>query len=253
MRALHEQGWGLSERESDVCPFIPLAGCTWESYLASLGRDHRYNLGRRFRKLEQRSEVSFEQVRGEDERREALANLFRLHDLRWRGRGGSEAFDSPGVRAFHEDVSRTALERGWLRLFTLRLDRDPSAVLYAFRYGRTFSYYQSGFDPRFAKLSVGLVTLGLAIRSAIVEGAAEFDFLHGDEAYKFHWARQTRALGRIEAYPRNAAALAARGLICAERAGRRLVHHLLPRPITEWIRLAYRTRVRRAFHAATAR
>ena len=253
MKALHDEGWGLSERESDVCPFIELAGHTWESYLATLGPDHRYNFGRRLRKLEQRSEVSFEQVRGEDERRKALADLFRLHDLRWRSRGGSEAFDSPEVRSFHEDVSRTALERGWLRLFILRLDRDPAAVLYAFRYGPTLSYYQSGFDPRFARLSVGLVTLGLAIRSAIAEGAAEFDFLHGDEEYKFHWSRQTRALARMEAYPRNAAALAARGLIRAERAGRRLAHHLLPKPITEWIRLAYRARVRRALHAAAAR
>jgi CelD/BcsL family acetyltransferase involved in cellulose biosynthesis len=43
--------------------------------------------------------------------------------------------------------------------------------------------------------------MGLAIRGAIEEGATEFDLLHGAEAYKFHWARHTRRLGRMTAYP----------------------------------------------------
>ena len=48
------------------------------------------------------------------------------------------------------------------------------------------------------------MALGLAIKSAIAEGASAFDFLHGEEAYKFHWARRTLSLGRIVAFPRGA-------------------------------------------------
>jgi CelD/BcsL family acetyltransferase involved in cellulose biosynthesis len=50
-------------------------------------------------------------------------------------------------------------------------------------------------------MSVGLVAMGLAIESAIEEKAGEFDLLHGDEAYKRLWARQTRPLRSVELFP----------------------------------------------------
>jgi CelD/BcsL family acetyltransferase involved in cellulose biosynthesis len=133
-------------------------------------------------------------VTTESRRRELLPVLFELHRKRWSERGGSDGLFGPGLPEFHEEASRLALERGWLRLCVLWLGETPAAALYGFRYGAVFSFYQCGFDPRFAKLGVGLVALGLAIRSAVLEGAGEFDLLHGEEPYKFHWAKRTRAL-----------------------------------------------------------
>src|SRR5438034_687859 len=98
-----------------------------------------------------------------------------LHHRRWRPRGGSDALHTENLIAFHREFTRTALERGWLRLFTLWLGEKPAASLYGFRYGRTFYFYQSGFDPAYAKNSVGLVTMGLSIESALEEGAEEYD------------------------------------------------------------------------------
>ena len=72
---------------------------------------------------------------------------------------------------------------------------------YGFRYGDKFYFYQSGFDPGYARQSVGLVALGLTIKAALEEGAMEYDLLHGDEEYKFLWAHQTRELRRLELFP----------------------------------------------------
>ena len=82
----------------------------------------------------------------------------------------------------------------------LRLDDRPVAAVYGFLYRRTFYFYQSGFDPAFARDSVGLVMLGVAIRAAIEEGVDELDLLHGTERYKEHWASATRNLVRFELY-----------------------------------------------------
>src|SRR5207302_10088997 len=136
-----------------------------------------------------------------EERREALACLVSLHQRRWQGRGGSDGLHTPALLAFHEEVSQLALARGWLRLFVLSLDGRPAAALYGFRYGPVFYFYQSGFDPTYSRYSVGLVLMGLAIKSALEEGAQEYDLLHGTESYKFHWAAQTRELGGIELLP----------------------------------------------------
>ncbi|HEX6740065.1 MAG TPA: GNAT family N-acetyltransferase, partial [Vicinamibacteria bacterium] len=112
---LQPRGWRWSSRHADVCPFVKLDGHTWDSYLATLPYAHRANVRKRLRKLEQRG-GAFEIVSTEEGRRAALAALFHLHQERWRERGGSQAFDSPEVYAFHQDVTRRLLERGWLRL-----------------------------------------------------------------------------------------------------------------------------------------
>jgi CelD/BcsL family acetyltransferase involved in cellulose biosynthesis len=103
--------------------------------------------------------------------------------------------------AFHESFSRLALERGWLRLSLLRMNGRPIAALYGLLYRGRFYFYQSGYDPTWRRDSVGLVTMGLAIKQAIAEGADEYDLLHGMESYKFLWTGQTRSLDRIRLYP----------------------------------------------------
>jgi CelD/BcsL family acetyltransferase involved in cellulose biosynthesis len=99
--------------------------------------------------------------------------------------------------------------------------------LYGLRYGPVFNFYQSGFDPAYSKHSVGVATMGLAIKTAIEEGALEYDFLHGAEEYKFHWASATRDLGRLELYPPHARARIYRQAIGLNRAARRMARRVL--------------------------
>jgi CelD/BcsL family acetyltransferase involved in cellulose biosynthesis len=204
----------IRDTAADICPFIDLAGHSWESYLESLGSTHRYNLRRRMRNLLKGFDVRFEQVQTDAERREALDALVALHTRRWRERGGSEVFGTPALLSFYDEMSRLALQRGWLRLFVLRLDGRPAAIFHGYRYGRSFYFYQLGFDLTFAKESVGLVTLGLTIQRAIEEGATEYDLLRGGEPYKFLWAPKVRELARFELFPRGI-----RGGLCRSLAG----------------------------------
>jgi len=226
---LAQRGWMLSHVKTDVCPYIDLSEHTWESYLASLGSAHRYNFQRRMKNLCRRFDVRFERVDSEERRREAMRLLIDLHRRRWSERGGTSAFHTPGLVAFHEDLGRLALEQGWLRLYLLLLDGHPAAALYGFKYGGEFYFYQSGFDLAFAKHSVGLITMGLAIKSAIAEGVRCYDLLHGDEPYKYHWARDEHELVRLELYPPRL-----RGALHRHAAGLRqrikgVVRHWLPR------------------------
>jgi CelD/BcsL family acetyltransferase involved in cellulose biosynthesis len=228
--ALARAGWRRIEMQTHVCPFIELRGQTWPSYLETLGRAHRANLRRRLRQTGGKFQVTFTRAETADERRGALRALIRLHLARWRERGVSEAFATPALVAFHDEITQRALERGWLRLYVLALDAVPVASLYGLRYGRVFSFYQSGFDPAFAKWSVGLITMGLAIEQAIAEGAEEYDLLHGDESYKFLWAREQRQLSRVELYPPSASDLAVAGARVVTRTAKRVIRKLAQRP-----------------------
>lgn len=230
---LQARGWGGSEAKINVCPFINLSGHTWPSYLASLGPEHRYNFQRRLKNLTKQANVEFKSVRSEEQRRKALANLIALHHQRWQDRGGSDGLHKPSLLAFHEELSRLALERDWLRLFLLLVDGQPAASLYGFRYHRTFYFYQSGFDPRYSKHSVGLVAMGLAIKSAIEEGAEEYDLLHGAESYKFLWAREARELGRVELYPPYAGGVIRQRAVELNRAAKRLARRAIQHAVAD--------------------
>lgn len=245
--------WSVQEAKSNVCPFINLSGHSWESYLSTLGSKHRYNLERRVKNLTNQLGLRFEQVHTDEQRRQALGSLIDLHNRRWQDRGCSEAFYAPSLLSFHEELSRLALERGWLRLFTLRLNGHPAAALYGFRYRQTFYFFQSGFDPAYSKHSTGLVTLGLTIRSAIEEGADEFDLLHGDEPYKFHWAREVRELARLDLYPPGASGWVYKGTRRMSHAIRRMGRLVLPKSIADRLAIGKDLGIWSRLYAATTR
>lgn len=202
---LGREGWCHGQAVTDKCPYIALAGHSWKSYLATVSRAHRANVNRRQRRLgEFFRTVEFLRADTEEERREYFTLFLRLHQLRWSGRERSNAFTGPGTLAFHTDFSQLALERGWLRLFVLRLDGKAVASTYSFRYLDTFYYYQAGYDPSFADHSVGLATLAMAVQSALAEGVREVDLLHGRESYKALWTHVGRELSRIHCYPPSA-------------------------------------------------
>ncbi len=157
--------------------------------------------------------------------------LIAFHNLRWSGRGGSDAFHTSGLVEFHRELSQLTLDRDWLRFYVLRLDGRPAACLYGFLYRRTFYFYQSAFDVTFEKYSVGLVTMGLAIKSAIEAGAEEYDLLHGNEAYKAHWSHDNRELARMEMFPPGSLGWICRSSVRLEHGARRLARRLLPESV----------------------
>lgn len=197
---LTARGWTRIERLGDVCPFIPLAGRTWETYLAALHGKHRSNFTRRHRALEERPDTRLALVTSETERGPALRAMIGLHRQRWQHRGGSDALHTSELLAFHDEFTKLALARDWLRLFILHVAGKPVAALYGFRYRDKFLFYQTGFDPEYSRQGVGQVTVGRVIKHAFEEGLGEFDFLHGDESYKFDWTKTVRQLARFELY-----------------------------------------------------
>jgi CelD/BcsL family acetyltransferase involved in cellulose biosynthesis len=199
-RELAGNGWTAIEGNPDVCPFIDLSGHSWDSYLASLGSSHRANVRRRLRALAAAFDMRFAVVESHEVRRVALEELFKFHDQRWTC-GGSTAFSTTPLRAFHQDLTRSALDRGWLRMYTLSLDNTLVGAMYGFARDGRFYFYQHGTDAAYARYSLGLVLMGLTVRAAIDDGVREFDMLYGHEAYKKLWAAHQRPLGRLMLFP----------------------------------------------------
>ncbi len=187
---------GMISVDQDVCPFTVLPA-EWTAFTASIGKKLRYNIGYGKRLLER----DFGSVRLELATHESLPAgmeaLFHLHNTRWRQRWMPGGFASPQVRNFHREWAAHALTAGWLRLHLLWVSEEIKAVLYVFHTGGDAHYYLSGFDTQLSRYGLGTVLTGEAIRVAITEGCALFDFLRGAEPYKYRWNARSRMHVRL--------------------------------------------------------
>ena len=91
-------------------------------------------------------------------------------------------------------------ERGWLQLNFLTVDEAPAASYINFLYGDRVMVYNSGHAHEdYGGLSPGIVLLAWNIRHAIEQGYKHFDFLRGDEAYKYRMGGRDTAVMNIRA------------------------------------------------------
>lgn len=182
-------GWRISDAEA--CPVLTLPD-TWEAYVASLGKNMREQIKRYPKRLEKQFRVEYELAQGPEEVQAALSDLFRLHGKRWRARGQTGVLATPRRQKFHRAVCAAFARNNWLRLWTLRCDGQPACVLLSYFYGGKYSFFIGGFEPEMMRMSVGTCLFARVLRHAIEEGATEFDFLRGEEEYKYRYGAINR-------------------------------------------------------------
>jgi len=70
-----------------------------------------------------------------------------------------------------------------------------------FNYGNSLSLYNSGYNPVYSALSVGLLLNALCLKEAIEDGVRYFDFMRGAEAYKYHLGARDVQLHHMVIHP----------------------------------------------------
>lgn len=120
------------------------------------------------------------------------ADLERLHSMRWQAEGEEGVLSNSLARRHLCRAVPQLAAVGLLRMHRVRLDGQTVGILFAMRGAKSTCYYLSGFDPALAKLSLGTALVGTAIARAAAEGCAEFDFLRGQEGYKYRWGGKDR-------------------------------------------------------------
>lgn len=187
----HEPHNSQAVLQMEPCPYLALPA-TWEEVTRRLGKKMRSNLGYYERLLLKTFADARFFLADAGSLEGGMTALFDLHQSRWNARWLPGVLGSKRVQAFHRLVAQRFLERGWLRLHLLSIGGDIRSALYCFAFrGRTF-YYLGGFAPDLAKFSLGTLLTAHAIQQAIAEGCNEFDFLRGNEPYKYRWLPEER-------------------------------------------------------------
>lgn len=172
-------------------------------YVASLSESMRSTIRNRTRHLERNHRVRFVRCENPTDLSCALHNLFRLNDKRWSARGQAAALAESPRRTFLEEATKRLQLRGWLDLWTLEVDGDVVATELGFRYGDTCSFLQAGFDPDWYSKNVGIVLRARILRHLIDSGIRYYDFLAGDDSYKFRWGADRLGYLSLRCAPRS--------------------------------------------------
>ncbi len=180
----------VQERVMTLAPYISLP-TTWDEYYRSLGRRMRKALRLAMRSLERAHSVEF-QVCTAETLEESLSKFFDLHQRRWQSVNVSGIFSEPKMREFYRDIGIQFLERKWLHFSCLTADDEMVAAEYGFVHNGKFYGATIARDIRYSKYSVGHLHYIFLIKAAIENGLQEFDFLRGDEPYKFYWTKSAR-------------------------------------------------------------
>jgi hypothetical protein len=122
-----------------------------------------------------------------DDIERGIEEFSRIHGERWKSLGHPSAFDNPELRAFHVEFARKFARRGWLRLRFLNIDGVARAVNFEFYYNkRIYMYHSNAHGPaELMKCSPGSISRKLSIEQGVLEGMQIYDFLRGDEPYKY--------------------------------------------------------------------
>ena len=178
-------------------PVIRL-GVNFETYLASLDKKQRHEIRRKLRRAgEGPSPARFELIDSPAQLEAATEELLDImaHDPE------KALFLTTAMRDHMRSLTRIAWEAGFLWMAFLNVDGVRVAAALNFDYDNRLWGYNSAVHRDFLELSPGWVLLAHQLEWACQHGRSEFDFMRGDESYKYRFGAVDRHVMRARLVP----------------------------------------------------
>ncbi len=188
-----DRGWDVEVETEETTPKTELPS-DWDEFLLGLRKKDRHELRRKIRRLDRESENRQYDAADGDSLEDSMREFFAL--LR-ASRDDKNEFLTPERENFFLDIARELASRDQFRLYFLEVGGENVAACICFDYGGDFLLYNSGYEPGYSRLSVGLINKAFSIRTAIEENRREFNFLKGNERYKYNLGGRDEAVFHV--------------------------------------------------------
>jgi CelD/BcsL family acetyltransferase involved in cellulose biosynthesis len=170
-------------------PWVRLDG-DWSSFYAARSRRLKKAINLASNRLAKAGTVAVDWLRpgtgSSDEVRELGAVMTLVSSRSWKTRT-PYSLDRPGPQAFLRALLATAHARGWLSVWTLKLDGKPLAFELQLVQGGDVYALRSDFDPDFDALSPGSHLARTVLEGLFGHGYRRYLMGPGDNAYKYRW------------------------------------------------------------------
>lgn len=177
--------------DNSLCPFAVLPP-SWDAYLDGLSTNTRQKIRRLLRLVDASEEYRITIATPETIERD-LNTLLQFWEIKWKPRKGDLVHTL--VRSNRAMLTRS-FKAGLLYLPTFWQGDRPLAALATLTDSRkhSFLFYITGRDETFDGPPPGVILHAHSIRHAIANGFTEYDFLRGNETYKYSFGVKERRI-----------------------------------------------------------
>ncbi len=188
-------GWRADVAQIDVCPVIQLPG-TFEAYLEQIDSKQRREISRKLRRAEGGEDAVTWYIA--DAGRDIAAEAEAFMALMATATPDKAAFLTPRMRAAFAELFAVMQQAGLLQLAFLEVNGRKAAAYVQFDYAGRIWVYNSGIDAAAAgALSPGWVLLARLIEHAIAGSRTAYDFMQGNEDYKYRFGGKDTPVLRL--------------------------------------------------------
>jgi CelD/BcsL family acetyltransferase involved in cellulose biosynthesis len=192
-----KRGWTHEQVQLQPSPYIPLPG-DFDEYLMNIDKKQRHEIRRKLRNVAQDLvEPGFYVV----EDAEALDDEVDAFIAMMAQDPSKKAFLTEPMRRHLHNTARVAFDGGWLHLAFYTLDREKAAANMSFNWHNRLWLYNSGWEWEYRQYSPGWLLLANLLQWANENGISEFDFMRGDEDYKYKFGGVDRHIFRVTLTP----------------------------------------------------
>jgi CelD/BcsL family acetyltransferase involved in cellulose biosynthesis len=189
-----KRGWTHHEEIYRPTPRIPLNG-SFDEYLSRVEKKQRHEIRRKMRRAaESEKDVRFHVI---DSTADIESEMNSFFDLMVQD-PNKEQFLHPEMREQMTVTIRNAFARGYLWLAFLEVDGSKAAASLNFDYKNKLWGYNSGVGREHMELSPGWVLLADVIQWCCENNRSEFDFMRGDEDYKYRFGGVNQFVMRVK-------------------------------------------------------
>lgn len=196
---LEELGLAHQVALYSVLPYAEI-GHSFENYWALRSKNTRIDIDRKERRLERVGEVTFKRYHNEQGLLE-LESFFDMLQTRdgYKDRLGTmQSYEKD--RIFITELMRNENLTPYIHFTSLTVNDTPIAYHFGFQDRHTLYYYKPAYSTEYMKYSPSRILLKRLTLDCVESKINIFDFLLGDEPYKYNWSTSERKCYNVRVF-----------------------------------------------------
>ena len=181
-------------------PFLNISQ-KWTDYEKSLKKRLIQDTARQKRRLNETGELVFNNISDKTQVATLIYEMIEQKIKRYKSTGAKNIFKDSRYKDFYIDISCIFFDKGYLDLSHIEFMGQIVAIHFGFNYGNKFFYYMPSFDLKYGNYSLSRILLHNLLQQSFEKHYEEFDFLGGDDMYKYDWTNSYRQVYGISVYP----------------------------------------------------
>ena len=193
-RLASQLGLKFDQQQLQVAPALQLPG-DFDTYLANINKKQRHEIRRKIRRAESgEADIRWYFVTEETDLDEKIDAFLRL----MASNPEKDVFLTDVMRSQMRQSVHAAFQAGWLQLAFMEINGEAAAAYLNFDFDNRIYVYNSGLNFDFGYYSPGWVLLAYLIQWAIDNDRQVFDFMRGDEQYKYRFGGVDQYVYRVQ-------------------------------------------------------